>query len=77
MTVHPTALIDATATLGEGVEVGPWCTVGRNVVLGENVRLVSHVVVQQDTTVGAGTVHPVGAAPVKLSKSSEYTQVVV
>ena len=50
MTVHPTVLIDATATLGDGVEVGPWCTVGPNVVLGDNVRLVSHVVVQQDTT---------------------------
>ncbi|VXB49779.1 acyl-ACP--UDP-N-acetylglucosamine O-acyltransferase [Brevundimonas sp. G8] len=59
MTIHPTALIDATATLVDGVQVGPWCTVGPNVVLGENVRLVSHVVVQQDTTVGAGTViHP-------------------
>lgn len=59
MTIHPTALIDATATLADGVQVGPWCTVGPNVVLGENVRLVSHVVVQQDTTVGAGTViHP-------------------
>jgi UDP-N-acetylglucosamine acyltransferase len=59
MTLHPTALIDATATLADGVQVGPWCTVGPNVVLGENVRLVSHVVVQQDTTVGAGTViHP-------------------
>ena len=59
MTIHPTALIDATATLADGVEVGPWCTVGPNVVLGEGVRLVSHVVVQQDTTVGAGTtIHP-------------------
>ena len=59
MAIHPTALIDATATLAEGVEVGPWCTVGPNVSLAEGVRLVSHVVVQQDTTVGAGTViHP-------------------
>ncbi|MDZ4364274.1 MAG: acyl-[acyl-carrier-protein]--UDP-N-acetylglucosamine O-acyltransferase, partial [Brevundimonas sp.] len=59
MTIHPTALIDATASLADGVEVGPWCTVGPNVVLGEGVRLVSHVVVQQDTTVGAGTtIHP-------------------
>lgn len=59
MAIHPTALIDATATLAEGVEVGPWCTVGPNVSLAEGVRLVSHVVIQQDTTVGAATViHP-------------------
>ncbi|WP_292071270.1 acyl-ACP--UDP-N-acetylglucosamine O-acyltransferase [Brevundimonas sp. UBA7534] len=59
MTIHPTALIDVSATLAAGVEVGPWCTVGPNVELGEGVRLVSHAVIQQDTTVGAGTViHP-------------------
>ena len=59
MSVHPTAVVDASATLAAGVEVGPWCTVGPNVELGQGVRLVSHVVVQQDTTVGAGTViHP-------------------
>lgn len=59
MTVHPTAIVDASAALGDGVQIGPWCTVGPNVVLGDQVRLVSHVVVQQDTTVGAGTtIHP-------------------
>ena len=59
MAVHPTAVVDPTAVLDADVEVGPWCVVGPNVVLGQGVRLVSHVVVQQDTTVGAGTIiHP-------------------
>ena len=59
MSIHPTALVDAKAEIADGVEIGPWCTVGPGVVLSEGVRLVSHVVVQQDTTVGARTViHP-------------------
>ncbi len=59
MVVHSTAVVDAEAELADGVEVGPWCVVGPGVVLAEGVRLASHVVVQQDTTVGAGTViHP-------------------
>lgn len=59
MSIHPTALVDAGARLADGVEIGPWCVVGPGVVLQENVRLVSHVVVQQDTTVGARTaIHP-------------------
>lgn len=59
MTIHPTAIVDAGARIADGVEIGPWCTVGPGVVLDEGVRLVSHVVVQQDTTVGARTViHP-------------------
>lgn len=59
MSIHPTAIVDAGARLADGVEIGPWCTVGPGVVLHEAVRLVSHVVIQQDTTVGARTViHP-------------------
>jgi len=59
VSVHPTAIIDPGARLAEGVEVGPWCVVGSGVALHEGVRLVSHVVVQQDTTIGARTVvHP-------------------
>jgi UDP-N-acetylglucosamine acyltransferase len=57
--IHPSAIVDAGAELGEGVEIGPWCIVGPGVVLGDDVRLVSHVVIQQDTAVGARTViHP-------------------
>ncbi|MBX3478595.1 MAG: acyl-ACP--UDP-N-acetylglucosamine O-acyltransferase [Brevundimonas sp.] len=57
--IHPSAVIDGSARLAADVEVGPWCVVGPNVVLDQGVRLVSHVVVQQDTTVGARTaIHP-------------------
>jgi UDP-N-acetylglucosamine acyltransferase len=59
VSIHPTALVDAGAHLADGVEIGPWCVVGPGVVLREDVRLVSHVVIQQDATVGARTViHP-------------------
>ncbi len=57
--IHPTAIIDPKAELAGGVEVGPWCVVGPGVSLAEGVRLISHVVVQQDTAIGARTVvHP-------------------
>lgn len=57
--IHATAVIDASAIIADGVEIGPWSVVGPRVTLNEGVRLVSHVVLQQDTTVGARTVvHP-------------------
>lgn len=57
--IHATAVVDAGAEIAEGVEIGPWCIVGPGVVLEADVRLVSHAVVQQDTTVGARTIiHP-------------------
>ncbi len=59
MAVHPTALVEDGATLGAGVEIGPFCLVGREVVLGDGVRLLSHVVVTGRTRIGARSVaHP-------------------
>ncbi len=51
--IHPTAVIDPGATLGAGVEIGPYCVVGAGVTLGDRCRLQSHVVIQGPTTVGA------------------------
>ncbi|MBU3973249.1 MAG: acyl-[acyl-carrier-protein]--UDP-N-acetylglucosamine O-acyltransferase, partial [Alphaproteobacteria bacterium] len=34
--IHPTALVDGGARLGEGVEIGPWCVVGPGVSLAED-----------------------------------------
>ena len=57
--IHPTAMVDSGAALADGVEIGPWSVVGPGVELGEDVRLLSHVVIQQDTVVGARTtIHP-------------------
>ena len=57
--IHPTAIVDGSVELGDDVAIGPWCTIGPGVKLDAGVHLVSHVVVQQDTTVGARTViHP-------------------
>lgn len=57
--IHPLALVEKGAQLGAGVRVGPFCHVGPEVVLGDRVRLLSHVSVTGATVVGAGTqVHP-------------------
>lgn len=59
MAIHPTAIVDSSAVLADGVVIGPWCTVGPGVTLAEDVHLISHAVIQQDTTIGARTViHP-------------------
>ena len=59
MAIHPTAIVEDGATLGAGVEIGPFCMVGREARLGDGVRLISHVVVSGATTIGARcVVHP-------------------
>lgn len=53
--IHASAVVEDGASLGEDVEIGPFCHVGPRAVLGEGVKLVSHAVVTGITTVGART----------------------
>ncbi|MDT7950445.1 MAG: acyl-ACP--UDP-N-acetylglucosamine O-acyltransferase [Acetobacteraceae bacterium] len=76
--IHPTAVIEPGAQLGVGVTVGPFCHVGPNVILHDDVRLVSHVVVDGDSVIGGGAVlYPfctVGLAPQDLKYKGEATR---
>ncbi|KUF11908.1 acyl-ACP--UDP-N-acetylglucosamine O-acyltransferase [Pseudoponticoccus marisrubri] len=54
--IHPAAVVEKGAQLGEGVRIGPFCHVGPEVVLGDGVELKSHVVVAGRTTIGPETV---------------------
>jgi UDP-N-acetylglucosamine acyltransferase len=53
--IHPSAVVEAGAKLGQGVKIGPFSIVGADVVLGDGCELVSHVVVTGRTTIGART----------------------
>jgi UDP-N-acetylglucosamine acyltransferase len=53
--VHPTSVVSPRAEVGDGVHVGPFCTVGDEVRLGARVRLESHVVVDGRTGIGDDT----------------------
>ncbi len=53
--IHPTAIVESRAELGTGVRIGPFCTVGGDVELGDGVEVVSHAVIAGRTRVGAGT----------------------
>ena len=60
--IHPTAIVDDGATVGDGAEIGPYCIVGPNVRIGAGTRLLSHVSVTGNTTIGeACIIHPFAA----------------
>ena len=50
--IHPMALVDPAARIGAGVQIGPFCVVGKDVELEDGVQLLSHVVVAGRTRVG-------------------------
>ncbi|PTX95207.1 acyl-[acyl-carrier-protein]--UDP-N-acetylglucosamine O-acyltransferase [Spartobacteria bacterium LR76] len=51
--IHPTAIIDASARIGAGVEIGPYCVIGADVTLGDECVLANHVTIAGPTTIGA------------------------
>ena len=53
--IHPSAVVDPNAKIGEGVHIGPFSIIGSDVTLGDNVRIHPHVVVDGATFVGEGT----------------------
>ncbi len=54
--IHPTAVVEDGARLGADVEIGPFCHIGPKSSLGDGVRLISHISLAGETTVGARTV---------------------
>ncbi len=51
-TIHPTAVVDASARIAPSAVVGPYCVVGPEVVVGERTVLRNHVTLQALTTLG-------------------------
>lgn len=52
--IHPTAVIDATAHIGQSTVIGPHCVIGAGVTLGEGCRLHNNVTIAGPTTIGGG-----------------------
>lgn len=79
--IHPTALVDPTARLAEGVEVGPYSIIGANVEIGANTWIGPHVVVQGPTVIGSGNrifqFASVGEACQDLKYKGEPTRLII
>jgi UDP-N-acetylglucosamine acyltransferase len=71
--------VDPRAELGDNVDIGPFCFVGADVVLGNGCQLVSHVTITGHTTIGErnrffpGAV--IGSDPQDVSYSGAATRV--
>ena len=78
MSIHPSAIIAEGAVVPASCTVGPYCTIGANVVLGEYCELVSHVVLDGHTTFGKGnrifSFACIGIAPQDLKYAGEPTR---
>lgn len=53
--IHPTAVIDASVTLGEGVSVGANAVIAAGVVIGDNVQIGAGCFIGEQATIAEGT----------------------
>jgi UDP-N-acetylglucosamine acyltransferase len=53
MNIHSTAVVEKGAEIGEGASIGPYCVIGPHEKIGAGTKLMSHVVVDGWTTIGA------------------------
>lgn len=51
-TIHPTAVVASSATVGSNVAIGPYTVVDEGAVIGDNTVLDAHVVIGKDTKIG-------------------------
>ena len=79
--IHPTAIIEPGAQIGDNVSIGAYCFVGAEVELGDGVDLKSHAVVARRTRIGPNThIFPfasVGHQPQDLKFAGESSELVI
>lgn len=52
--IHPTAIIDPAAKIGENVEIGPYSVIGADVEIGEGTWVGPHAVINGPCVIGKG-----------------------
>ena len=75
--ISPLAYIHPEAVIGEGCEIGPFCYIDKNVVIGANNHLMNSVTILSGSRIGSGNVifpgAVIGAIPQDLKFKGEET----
>ena len=79
--IHPSAVIENGAILGENVSVGPFAFIGKRVSIGDNTTVASHAVIEGHTTIGKNNrIFPhsaVGTIPQDLKFDGEDVELII
>jgi len=79
--IHPTAIIDRTAEIGEGVEIGPYVVIEKGVTIGSGTHIRSHACIREGSQIGKGCqifqFSSIGEAPQAFAYKGEKTLLIV
>jgi len=73
-TKETNAVVDATATIGQGTTIGDFCYIGKNVTIGANNTIEPYAIIESNTTIGdnnhIASYAVVGSAPQDIKTTS-------
>ena len=79
--IHSTAIISSKAKISKDVKIGPYCTVGDDVIINNNTKLISHVCISGNTIIGNhNTFYPfssIGLIPQDLKYQGENSKLII
>jgi len=79
--IHPTAVIDLKAEIGEEVEIGPYTVIEKGVFIDQGTRIGPHVVIREGTQIGKSCqifqFASIGEAPQAVAYKGEKTILLV
>jgi len=80
-TIHPTAVVEPGAAIGEGSTIGPFCYIGPEVTLGDRCTVGPHCVIHGKVTLGSGNMFvshaAMGGPPQDISYRGEPSELIV
>ncbi len=79
--IHPTAIVEDGAQIGENVTIGAYSFIGKDVKIGDNTKIGSHTLIEGITTIGSGNEifsHAViGSIPQDLKYHGEKVELII
>lgn len=79
--IHPTAIIDDSASIADDVEIGPYSVIGANVEIGSGCWIGPHVVINGPTKMGKNNrifqFASIGEDPQDLKYNGEATELII
>ena len=81
MKIDNTSIIHKSAVIGDNVEIGPYCIIDENVVIGSGTKIFSYVHILPNTKIGKNNVFHqgsiVGGIPQDLKYNNEYSELII
>lgn len=79
--IHPTAIVEEGAVIGNNVKIGAYSMIGSNVKIGDNSVIKPHVVIEGWTTLGKGnkifSFAVIGQDPQDLKYHGEKSEIII